>query len=357
MEFFKKGESNYEHLTPILWQFFTLNYSIIRFRKRRLSYYSLPLNPSPRESLKHWLRPCTTGSNKEVIHCKTFKWPYAIVQLRGLQLVPWFYYLSLLFKKNLKQYYFKDFSSIVGCIYIVRKRLYFTNKRTTYIYTRNGGIRYEVFSSNTRLHGWEIALGAKNLPPRHWAYDTAMKNRLTIMGLSSHLSTFRQMYSGSVRSNGSTGLNWDSTTMRPPAGEEESPESALKARAAALLDACCNADSDETGHGRRSISEHLRNGPLNSRRALLITLSRSMSSDFSWVFFYFLRPDGLLTTIGGALATYWWRRAGPVRVTGESAESSRHEQRRWTRSGNFQRETRSGDSYSRLMSQPAEQQQ
>lgn len=53
------------------------------------------------------------------------------------------------------------------------------------------------------------------------------------MGLSSHWSTFLQMYSGSVRSTGSMGPNGDSKILDPAEDDEEVESVVLNVRTAA----------------------------------------------------------------------------------------------------------------------------
>lgn len=105
---------------------------------------------------------------------------------------------------------------------------------------------------------------------------------LTIMGLSSHWSTFLQIYSGSVRSTGLTGPNGDSRILGPSEEDEEEESLLLNMRTA--IHRPCDTDDDDDDNDDHdgdvrlwfAVLEHLRNGPWNRRRALVITLNRSM---------------------------------------------------------------------------------
>lgn len=112
------------------------------------------------------------------------------------------------------------------------------------------------------------------------AYERWMR-WLTIMGLSSHWSTFLQIYSGSVRSTGLTGPNGDSRILGPSEEDEEEESLLLNMRTATNRPCDTDDDDDNADHDGDvrlwfAVLEHLRSGPWNSRRALDITLNRSI---------------------------------------------------------------------------------
>lgn len=100
------------------------------------------------------------------------------------------------------------------------------------------------------------------------------RRSLTIIGLSSHFSTFFQMYSGSVTSTGSAAPNGDSRTIRPP---DDRGSLVPKARTAAAEHRPRGKSDARRWSAGALDAAVLFSGPLNSRRAPLIALSRSIA--------------------------------------------------------------------------------
>lgn len=94
------------------------------------------------------------------------------------------------------------------------------------------------------------------------------------------------MYSGRVTSTGLTVPNGDSKIIGPVDDEGvDREEVAPNMRTATVVHGACDPDAVQDGDVRQwpaEALEHLCSGPLNMRRAPVITLSRSMSVLFGY---------------------------------------------------------------------------